>query len=221
MHKIRANPDVVKRVWLWCRDAFAQAGYRISFPKNTNPQKTYQWRYAARLAQKLDEWELDEETSKAFIEIMVEYIAERGLLRKGLSAFFQTNALQVCYDRLDNYCSRKARRIESLQESKKFIDAKSRNRPIQRLLLDRPRLDANANIVAWFESNDISMVFLAVSRSCTAALSKLAEVAPEQRDLLPTSADLFCVRSDLMKDKWSREQAKKILGPDWRQLCPR
>jgi len=221
MRKIHTDPKITKKVWLWCQDAYAKHGCRLRFPKDTNPQKTYQWRYAARLAEKLEEWDFDEQTSKAFIELAVGYVKEHKLLRKGLSVFFQTNILQVCYDRIDDYCRGSVDKITVLERSRDFVDAKLHNRSRCNLLLDRSRLDEYANIVEWFESHKIGTLYLALSKSCASALAKLAESAPEQRGLLPSSADLFCLRSEIVNDDVERQKAEEILGSDWRELCLR
>jgi len=59
---------------------------------------------------------------------------------------------------------------------------------------------------------------MAISKSCTVALSRLSRITPEQRVLLPGSAELFCLMGGLTDNVAFKKQAALILGNDWRAL---
>ena len=220
MTQILEPPTTALRTWKWCQEAFAQHGIKLTFPKNTNPQKTYQWRYVTRLAHKIDEWELDKPTARAFIYFAVCYIREKRLLHKGLSVFFQNNMMDVCFDRMQKHASSSSNRLMQLSTTREFIAARCRNRPTIAVLLSRESFDKMRNIVRWFKSGDITAPYLALSTACTEALAKLAVVAPDERNLLPSESELCCLAINLTKDGDFRQKAKDILDNDWRMtLC--
>lgn len=218
MPNVHTADEVVWRTWNWCVDAYRRCGQTLKFPEATEPTKTYQWRYATRLARQLEEWEFDEQTSLVFIRYAVEYARKKGLLRKGLSAFFQSNILDICYDRIKSECNEVDRRLTLLRQSHSFLSARANGRPIVDVLLSRPAPNTYYNIVQWFERHRVSTIYLALSKSCTAALSKLAKLDSEQRSLLPGPADLFCLMGELTDNATFGRQAARILGDDWRTL---
>jgi hypothetical protein len=206
--------------WKWCQEAFAQHGIKLTFPKNTNPQKTYQWRYVTRLAHKIDEWGLDRSTAKAFINFAVGYVKEKKLLHKGMSVFFQNNMMDVCYDRMRKHSTTVCSKIVRFQKVHEFVTVKYHNKSKTAILLNRESFDKMRNIVIWHRTGDITEQYLALSAACTEALSKLAIVAPHERILLPTESELYCLAINLTKDGDFRSKAKAILGNDWRMtLC--
>ena len=218
MSKIHTAEDVWK-VWNWCVEAYRRCGQTLKFPEATNPTKTYQWRYAARLAGQLEEWEFDDQTSIVLIRCAAEYAKEKRLLRKGLSAFFQSNILDICYDRIDSECEEVDCRLALLSRNYGFLSARADGKPFINVLLSRPAPDSYYKIVEWFERHRVSTIYMALSKSCTAALSRLSKLSPEQRGLLPGSAELFCLMGELTDDITFKRQAVQVLGDDWRILC--
>jgi hypothetical protein len=204
------------RTWKWCQEAFAAQGVKLTFPKNTNPQKTYQWRYVTKLAQKIDEWELDKPTARAFINIAVGYMKEKKLLHKGLSVFFQGNMADVCYDRMQKHTSAADKRTEQLRIAHEFVVSRCNSKSAVALFLNRESFGKLRNIVRWYKNGDITDIYLATSTACTEALAKLAIVAPNERLLLPTESELYCLAINLTKDGNFRTKAKIILDNDWR-----
>jgi len=218
MTQILEPSTATMRTWKWCQEAFAAQGVKLTFPKNTDPKKTYQWRYVTRLANKIDEWELDRPTAKAFINFAVGYVKEKKLLHKGLSVFFQGNMMDICLDRMQKYASSSSDRITQLNSVHKFINDRRNGRSAVALLLSRESFGKLRNIVRWYKSGDITEAYLSMSAACTEALSKLAIVAPHERILLPTESELCCLAIDLSKDGDFRAKAKSILNNDWRVI---
>ena len=219
MFQILETPDMTMRTWKWCQTAFALRGRKLTFPKHTDPRKTYQWRYAARLARQIEEWDFDDETAKAFIGSAVDYVNEKRLLHKGLSVFFQSNMLDICYERMQKHAFKVASRIEQLRSARDFVVTRYAGRPLVGVLLSRDSFDKFRNVVQWFETGRINILYLALSIGCTSALAKLAIIAADERSLLPAESELYCLAIDFVKDEELQSQAKTILGNDWRGLC--
>ena len=217
MSVVHTSSNDVLKIWEWCSIAWARCGHRLKFPANTDPQKTYQWRFAKRLCEKFAEWGFDDITSQAYIHSAAEYIKERKLLRKGLTVFFQSNLADICYQRLYKARSTTTDRLEALSESKRFVDARTITTTIG-TLLSRSSLDAYANIVEWYQSNNITQLYIALSKSSTVALHRLTSLHPAQRVLLPSAAELYGVRASALENIELRNQAEEILDVDWRRV---
>lgn len=207
------------QVWNWCVDSYAKVGQILRFPGNTSPQKTYQWRYAKKLAQKLEEWDFDDNTCQVFIDHVAAYSREKNLLHKGLAAFFQTNILEICYNRLERSYQKSESTVDLLARTKSLLDERSVKGSILKGLLDRPAPDALFNLITWYELGEIPKLYMALSKSCTQALAQIAKLDPDQRSMLPNKSELFITAKNFVSNRASKRQAKVALGIDWRELC--
>jgi hypothetical protein len=209
--------DRTSDIWKWCQAAYSEQGVNLKFPKGTDPRKTYQWRFAAKLAQKTSEWGLDENTTKQFIRTAISYAKRRGLLHKGLSIFCQANMLEECYKQLLAEDHAVQDTAEILRQTRRFLAMSGET--LTRQLLRRSHPDAPANITIWFEAGELPAVYMALSMACTAALAKLAISDPDERQRLPKRAELLLLASNLAADVQLKWTAKAILEDDWRPPC--
>jgi len=211
------NDEYIWLVWEWCSDAYLRHGRRLKFPADTDPKKTYQWRYVAAVARKFIDWEFDEATAKRFIEIAIDRAQAAGVGQKGLAALHQGNLLQAAYKRLKEESSANDSRLASLAIVRRFLSGLTTDNValVQRLLVKRDA-DALPNLVLWVQSNRITPLYLSLSRACNVAMKRLNQ---DERLLLPKATTLFTIRSDFTRDLSNERQARQLLGSDWRELC--
>lgn len=205
-------------VWEWCSQAYLQHGFRLTFPAKTDPTKTYQWRYARAIALKFAEWDFDEATSCQFISIAIRHCHEAGVLRKGLAALHQSNLLQVCYDKLQKQANTNQQCAHSIEHIHKWLMNKSDGDLLQSLLYRRDP-DEFCNLVKWVQASRVSRLYLALSKTCGIALARLARTHPDEREILPKTTKLYMLRVEFTEDASNVNRVKRILGPDWRELC--
>lgn len=214
--------DRIYTIWQWCRDAYLQHGNRrLSLPPETDPTKTYQWRYLESLNKRFTEWGLSDKLCKEFIKTAVCYAKERKLLNKGLTIFLQNNILGECYERLRKYADCVTDIVSILRKTKLWIDnqVKESNNDLVALLLKRKRIGSYTNIVCWYQSGHISDTYLSLSRSCGVALAQLETIDKTERKLLPSSYELFTQRTSILKETKTKLDIKYILQDDWRKPC--
>jgi hypothetical protein len=219
MKTCHTDADKIWKVWNWCSDSYLRHGIRLSFPKHTDPVKTYQWRYCRSLTEKLEEWDFDDETSCRFIDIAVQHAKSIGVLRKGLAVLHQGNMLGVVYDLLQQESEFDDQSIQSLVYIKKWFDQQISDGNLITYLLERPHPGSYCNITIWYQANRLSPLFISLSRSCCKALNRLKKLDEEERGLLPKVTELYRLRSDFTDDVNCLKKAKDILGEDWRELC--
>lgn len=218
MNTLEISDERIMTVWEWCSEAYLQQGFRLTFPAKTEPTKTYQWRYARAITLKFAEWEFDEETAKQFISIAVRHCKEAGVLRKGLAALHQSNLLKVCYDKLREQADTNRQCVDSIAHIHNWLAARSQDDLLQTLLYRRDP-DEFCNLTKWVQASRISRLYLALSKPCGIALARLARTHPEEREILPKATTLYMLRSEFTEDAGNVTQVKRILEPDWRELC--
>jgi len=204
----------IYKVWNWCSDTYLQYGIKIAFPANTDPKKTYQWRYTSGIVKKFKEWEFQEETAKMFIQVAVVQAKRKGVLRKGLAALHQHNILDICHKIVINQSKENVSIVDSLKSMKEFYDNKIGSKDPLQVLLYRPSPRALTNITQWYQSNKISELFIALSKHCTKAVSRLTETVDYQ--LLPKQTSLYMLRQEVITDASKSHKVSAIFQNDWR-----
>lgn len=217
METCHVNVDQIWKVWHLCSDSYLRYGIRLSFPKHTDPTKTYQWRYCRSLAEKFEGWNFDDVTSGRFIDLAVKHAKTIGVLRKGLAVMHQGNMVELVYKQLQEEATQDDQSIDSLKHTKIWFDAQiGDNDPIA-VLLDRQHADSFCNIVIWNQANKLPPLYISLSKSCCKALARLKD--EDERNLLPSVIDLYRLRSGFTEDTNCLKHARSIFGRDWRELC--
>lgn len=207
-----------ERLWTvygWCATAYLQHGIKIAFPANTDPRKTYQWRYLNSLVNKLNEWEFDDETSKKFIAIAVSQAKQKKVLNKGLACFLQSNLLDICYRKLTAQAKEDCSKLDALKQMKTWFDLQTGDKDPLRCLLHRSSPRAFSNIVMWHQSNRISPLFIALSKSCSKAVFQLQSNDIES-NLLPSLSTLYLTRVNFLSESNNLNFVSTLFGTDWR-----
>ena len=203
-------------VWEWCCEVYLQHGFKISFPKNTDIHKTYQWRYLISIVKKFIAWGFDDDTSKKFISIAVSEAKKRRTLQKGLAALHQSDMLEICYKKLDAECKDNVCQLESLDKTKQWLDNKIGSRDCLQVLLSRVDTRSLPNIIIWHQSSHLSNLYVSLSKSCFRAIMNLQSNKIEAR-MLPTLTSLYLLRSDFISDVGNLKKVQTIFGNDWKK----
>lgn len=209
-----ATRDRVLDVWTWCQEIYLQQGrVKLSFPRGTDPTKTYQYRYMQQLTGRLAEWEFDEPTSRRFIEIAVAYAQEKRLLHKGLALMCQGNLLDVALQRLEQERKTNMNILSDLERTHSWVTVKVGDREAIQILSARKHPDAHCNLVKWYGEKRLSDLYLALSASCGETLRRLGN---SERLEVPSQSRLYLARLAFLQDKSNLREAKRIMGEDWR-----
>jgi hypothetical protein len=205
----------VMHLWHLCQTAYLRHNIRLSFPKDTAPERTYQSRYLASLAQRLEAWDLSESLHARFIDTVAKYAVSKGLQRKGLSIFMQKNILEECCKRMvatqDDDDTKVAIITETHQRLASYADKVT-------TFLARKTFGGFTNLTEWYQQKTIGDLYLAISRPCTIALYKLSVSDRVERSMLPPVAQLYVLRNKLLKNAELQSRLRDILGNDWRTV---
>tara|TARA_R110000751_G_scaffold15863_2_gene50988 strand:- start:549 stop:1232 length:684 start_codon:yes stop_codon:yes gene_type:complete len=208
--------EIIWEVWEWCSEAYIRYGRKLMFPANTDPTKTYQWRYVKSIAKKFEEWEFDEVTSRRFINIAIERSRTLKIMHKGLAALHQGNLLDVCYKILQEESSDNSQLICSLADSKKWVASHVDGKGTIEVLLDKSNPDAFCNLVKWYQASKLSELYLSLSKSCGRAIKR---VNGDEVEMLPSATRLYKIRNKFYQDVSNQKRSKEILGKDCKVSC--
>jgi len=220
LERSRLDDGQIKAVWLWCSEAYLRHGRKLNFPKGTDPSKTYQWRYVVAIAKKFDEWGFDEQTAQRFLDIAVRYAKQSKTMQKGLAIFFQSNILNICYEKLQAELNDNSQTLSMLRHIRGWLWRKTGSNPLLETLLKREVDDGFCNLSMWYHASRISPLFLALSRACAQSLARLNVDYPTERELLPPQTTLYLIRDEFLRgDVNNLVQAREIFANDWREPC--
>jgi hypothetical protein len=194
--------------------AMQRNGRMISFPKKTDPTKTYCWRYLANFLEKADELELGDEILPRIVDAVVAHAKEQGLLHRGIAVLDQKDLFDVCYARFERDARSESNLITEIRRSYDFVRKQQEQNPdrsVTQLLSKRPSVRAYANIVSWHKAGYITLGYITVSKACRRALAELQEY---ELALLPSSRELLRLKIRLVMDKEIAAELRVFMGND-------
>jgi len=203
-------------IWDICQRVYLHHGRRITFPKETKPEETYQWRYLCSLSKKFDEWEFDNGMIEKFIDVAIRHVKSKNKLHKGLSALCQSNLPEICYKKLTEEQKHTEQWIDTLKNSRLWLAENIRHKNPVRVLLYENEPRFVPNIVMWYQSNKLCLLYIALSKTCSKAIKQLQSSNNPHCSMLPDTAEIFFARSDFLESQTNIDQAKKIFKSDWR-----
>jgi uncharacterized protein (DUF983 family) len=196
------------------QQAMLKAGRKIQFPRCSDKTKTYQFRSTKNFTQKCyEEYGLDDTVVGFLISDIVSYAKKRNLLNKGTQLLCMNNVVDICVKSIESLAADEAFLIEELRSCRAFLRDQAIDKNILvRTLLEPVNQGGSSNIVYWYNLGRLSETYLALSRTCNKAMTKLS---PQERTELPSRFELLricthTVSSDLLP------QLQAVMGSDLR-----
>lgn len=182
---------------------------RNVIPKNTDPTRTYQWRYVIKFLKNMENvpWEITKKVARYAIQYAKENKGNT-VWSRGLWVLTKSNIIDIAYNRCQKQNESIASIFRRLQQSYDFAKDHNFN------LAARPP-GGLPNIVAWFEKKKINIAYLALSESCRKAMKKLDSI---DKHLLPSQSEIVETRIKLMINKEYDNKTRQILQNDYIQL---
>ena len=199
------DDDEIYTVWHICQDVYKNLGYDLNFPKDTDPKKTYQWRYIKSIVSKFRLWDLTADEMAAFIKIAAEQVKSSGLLHKGLSVLHQNNILDISFEKYKRTLRNEDQNINLLLKHHKWLLKQAKGDSIRNTLLKKQ--GSMKNIVLWYQSNSISALYIALSKMCMLAYAQLSSA---ELSMMPTKSQLYLIRQDFMVNPKAKQIMQEI-----------
>jgi hypothetical protein len=197
--------DKAEKVYKWFAASYqAITGRRISFPSNTDPTKTYQYRSIKRFTTKIDEWEMSDSSTKFLIKEVIKYSKERGLLSRGVSVLDKIDLLEECYGRMQRYVEQHTQLLSDIASSHDFFN-KNKHKALS------SKRGGYPFFVMWYQSGKLCVEFIALSKSC---LSVIGSLNSDDIKRVPDLVELLSIRHRYLRNSNLKTEIKEILGED-------
>lgn len=201
-------------VYSWFQAEMRKSKRKISFPKCADKTKTYQFRWTKTFVDKCyNDFELDDRTVKVLISNIVSYAKRQNILRKGTQLLCMNNIIDICVQSIRDIAEDEASLISELRSCTMFLDSQVTNKNnLVRRLVEPVSTGGCSNFVYWYNLGHLTEVYVALSKSCNKALTKLPL---DERAELPTQFELYRLCSQLVSPDMI-DKLKPILGSDLR-----
>lgn len=194
--------DQILTTFEWFSAEMKRAGRGISFPIDTDPQKTYMYRTVAKFVKTVSEYKLSDDMIRGMIQSIVKHAKVHRLLDRGVSLLTMRSMLDICSNDLQQQGIEQASMIDELKRCKDFIKNKD--------LLARARRGGYCNLIRWYQTGQLTLPFVAISKNCMRAVTNLSE---SEREVIPPRRDILKSRiTTLRADDLSK--IKTIMGSD-------
>ena len=178
----------------------------IKLKKAPNPSKTYAWRALSRFMKQIGN--CSNEVVVQLLDEIIDFVIVNNKGRGILAALHNKELIIHCCNRLkekERHCSMV---IQKLERSVAFVAAQYQ---VGEHLELRHGLRTWPNIVAWYKSNHIFDIFLALSQKANCVMRELPQ---EDRIELPSMMEINSIRISWLSHPRRRNQCKSILGED-------
>jgi hypothetical protein len=191
------------------RDSMRKHGKHVAFPKQTNPKKTYSWRYISNFLDKYDEEGLTDENMRDVINAVVKEAKKKNCLRYGVSILGKIDILESYEKSLENNLLFESKLLDGIISSKSFVDSKGPD--WYSSLSGRKNRWSFMNMTMWFDMGLISADFVSTSESCG---SVLKIVSGHERGVLPSDNEIIKIRTKILMNDELRSKVQNVLGKE-------
>ena len=153
----------------------ASVGRKVTWPKAKDKTKTYMWRSMKSFITRSREASINDAMIPHMVRSVVKHAKENGLLNRSASLLMKRDLFDICFRKLQQELSDERALIDGVRRSALFLEKKLDENNKTNVLLIRKHPDAFANITMWLQAGQITESFIAISKRCGKALSKLDE----------------------------------------------
>jgi hypothetical protein len=210
-HKI--DDAKVFTVYSWFQGEMRRVGRKIKLPKCKDPTKTYQFRWTRSFVVRCDEWGLDDQVMAMLIRDIVDYAKRHSLLDRGTQMLSMGNVTDICYKGLKTLAADEVSLIDEVGSCHKFLyqQAHDKNNLVRRLI--ESDSGGCSNLLYWYNQGHLTEVYMALSKSCNQALSRLPKM---EREELPSSFKLLRICTHTVSNDLF-PKLRAVMGSDLRR----
>jgi hypothetical protein len=213
MSEVKEIPDSkVFTVYSWFQSEMQRVGRKIKFPKCSDKTKTYQFRWTKSFVSKCDEMGLDDKVVRILIGDIVNYAKAKKLLDRGTQVLCMGNITDICCQGLQDLEDDEASLIEELRSCRAFLRERTGDKDILVRILVESDSGGLSNLLYWHNLGHLTEVFMALSKSCNLALSRLPK---GEREELPSGLTLLRICTHTVSDDLL-PQLTAVMGSDLR-----
>lgn len=203
----------INRVYNILRGKMKGYGRNVSLPINTDPKKTYSWRYLSNFVDRLDKESIPDEYIPDVIDAILRHAKRNKLLGRGFAVLNKIDIMPLVVNKLHNDEKVKKIKEENILQTSRFLLEKRQNtsKSLLELLTERRHCDAYTNMTCWYDQGLLKVEYIALSRACRKAM---IQMKPNERTIFPGTLELMKLRLLLLSDKELARIAQNELKND-------
>ena len=183
-------------------------GVNLSLPENTDPHKTYSWRYLINFANKMESLGITEEHFPVIIDALLAHARSKKLLNRGFAILIKSEVVELIIKKFEKEIAKDNQKFEEIRNSQQFLMKQGNT---QEILFQRKNAGAYTNMTRWYQQGYLCTNFLVLSRNCRTVLNKLDVT---ERRLFPEPIKLMRLRLQLLSNNGFVVKLQEILGED-------
>jgi len=197
----------------WFQEAMGRVGRKVKLPRCKDPIKTYYFRALRSYANKCyNDFGLDDRTIRILTMDIVEYAKSHNLLNKGAQMLCMNSVVDICYHSINNSIENESFLIKELYHCHRFVMRQAGNKDSLVRLMQESASGGYSRIVQWYHCGYITPLYLALSKRCMKALSRIPR---DERQELPKDIDLLLMCTHVVSNDLI-PKLKEVLGSDLR-----
>ena len=190
---------------------YKELGLGISLPENTDPRKTYGWRYLVNFVRRMEQLEISEHYYPIVINAILEHAKRRGLLNRGFAVLNKLDIVDLVIRNLEKDISKSRQQLERVLASHNFIQKQQNQHNISDILSIKGSKNAYTNMTKWYEQGYLAPEYIALSKNCRRVLST---INTGERTIFPETIKLMKMRLQILSDNETTDQLKTALNDD-------
>lgn len=202
----------IEEIFSWFQREMLRVGRGISFPRCKDRRKTYLWRQLRSFSEAVNGF--DDVLIRKILRIIVDYSYENQLLQKGASILCRSDIFQICQKKLAEELKQDDEFVKEVKMCEVFLLKHQGTQSRYDALMNKRDTNRSSNLTCWYGSGRITKTFLAISKSCCRAISKMDE---KERCGLPNDIELIKLRERCLRSGYRREKLQDLMGEDLHQ----
>ena len=186
---------------------------QVSFPKHTDPRKTYTWRYITNFIQRVDDMNLGEGAVDLALVAVVEEAKRTSQLYRGIALLDYKDLFELCKKKLEKESQDVSQMLLQIKQCHNFLLKQCNGQPPFEMLTKRQHRMAYANLTRWYQAGYLTTAYVTISCSCKKAMGTLSQ---SELGLFPGPMELLKARLLLISNSFLLPHLRELLGDD---LC--
>lgn len=203
----------INRVYNILRGKMKGYGRNVQLPTNTDPKKTYSWRYLDTFLKKVEQLNIHDDYIPDILDVLLIHAKRNKLLNRGFAILNKIDISELVlqrFERDEDWRLGKKRRIFSSHE---FLLKQQRdsNKNMIELLSHKRTPDAYMNMTCWYEQGFLGIEYIVISKACRKVLSTMK---PNERAIYPGTIDTMKQKFLILSDQQLSGKLQTLLHSD-------
>lgn len=203
----------INRVYNILRGKMKNYGRNVQLPNNTDPKKTYSWRYLDSFLKKVEQLSIPDDYIPDVLDVLLVHAKRHKLLNRGFAILNKVDIGELVlqrFERDEDWRLGKERRIFSSHEFLLKQQLNSNKNMIE-VLSHKRASNAYMNMTCWYEQGFLSIEYVAISKTCKKVLCTMKL---NERAIYPGTMSIMKQKLLILSDQRLSEKLQTLMNSD-------